>query len=533
SGVSTTVAGVTSLSTGLQTLAANTAGLASQVHDLEVGAANLATGAHDLETGASQAAALAGGVKTGTAGVKTAIDAYADGVDQLSANCVGLGGIAAVCDQLAAIASGSTAVRGTAASVATLATQASAAADSVASGASLNAGGADTLNTGIAQLASGAPAIESGIATSAAGASALSAGASQLTGGASQLADGTQQLADGMPQLADGVSSLASGASQTSSGASKLATGANALASGSGKLASGLDATASGASKLASGTKTAASGATQLSDAISQALDGARVVQAETGVLAANGQSLSTDASKVSDSLNTTAGAMPAPGADRSQVAARVANPVTVETTASDGNAAGIAPLAMVLALWLGALAALLAVPSLGLGRGRRWWAGPVGAVGLATVAGLVAAGLMVVGLELGLGLPVARLPMLVAVSLLAAAAFAMVVGALVAAFGLRGWVAALLLAGLGVAASGYPFGIDALPGPLGFLRPLLPTSWAVDAIRACIESASSSVAVDVAVLAAWLIVAAMVVLAITVGARRRLGSSAGARVVA
>ena len=126
-------------------------------------------------------------------------------------------------------------------------------------------------------------------------------------------------------------------------------------------------------------------------------------------------------------------------------------------------NAAGIAPLAMVLALWLGALAALLAVPS--MDRGRRRWTGPLGAVGLAAVAGL------------------------------------------------------------GVAASGYPSGVDALPGPLALIRPLLPTSWAVDATRACIESARSSVALDAAVLVGWLIVGAMVVLAVTVGAGRRSGA--------
>jgi uncharacterized phage infection (PIP) family protein YhgE len=210
-------------------------------------------------------------------------------------------------------------------------------------------------------------------------------------------------------------------------------------------------------------------------------------------------------------------------------VAARVADPVTVQATADAGTAAGIAPLAMVLALWLGALAALLAVPS--MGRGRRWRTGPVGAVGLAAVAGLIAATLMVAGLDLGVGIAIARLPLLAGVSLLAAAAFAMVIGALATAFGLRGWVAALLLAGLGVAASGYPYGVEALPGLLAFIRPILPTSWAVDAIRACIESPSSSVALDVAVLSAWLILGGLVVVAVTVVARRRSGSEVGARV--
>ncbi|HEY4753891.1 MAG TPA: hypothetical protein VIH37_11440, partial [Candidatus Limnocylindrales bacterium] len=144
-----------------------------------------------------------------------------------------------------------------------------------------------------------------------------------------------------------------------------------------------------------------------------------------------------------------------------------------------------------------------------------------------ATIAGLVAAGLMVLGLRLGVGLEIARMPLLVGVCLLAAAAFAAAVGALVAAFGLRGWIAALLVGGIGAAASGYPFGVDALPGPLAFVRPLLPTSWAIDAIRTCIESASSSVAVEVAVLLALLVVGVLVVLAVTVGEARRSEAAA------
>lgn len=526
-GVSQTAAGAAALADGLHTLAVNTTGLGSQVQALNAGAASLAAGAGDLATGAGQAAGAAAGVKTGADGLQTGVDSYTAGVDQLAANCTALGGGPGVCSALSGIASGSTALRGSAAALATGAGLASDAAAGVNSGAALNASGATTLHDGLSQLAAGAPSIESGIASSAAGAASLSGGAGQLKTGADQLAAGTKQLSDGMPALAGGVSGLATGASQSATGASQLSTGANALASGMQQLATGLAKTATGASQLASGTKSAASGAGKLSDAVNQALDGARVVQAETGQLATDSKSVSSDASKVSDSLATTAGALPAAGtADRSAVAARIANPVSVEATAAS-DSAGITPLAMVLALWLGALAALLAVPS--LGRGRRWWSGPLGAVALAAVAGLVAAGLMVAGLAFGVGIDVARLPLLVGVTLLAAAAFAVVVGALATAFGLRGWVAALLLAGLGVAASGYPFGVDALPGPLAFVRPILPSSWAIDGIRAAIESATASVALDVAVLAVWLVVAGLVVLALTIGVARRTVAEPGA----
>jgi len=528
-GTAQSSAGAASLSSGLQTLAAGTAGLGSQAQALAAAAASLASGAHGLATGAGQAAAAVDGVSTGASGLASAVDTYSSTLDGIASTCAADGGGATVCGKLSALAGGSGTLRSTAAAVAAGASAADTASAGVAGGASATSSGAAQLSAGVSQLAAGAPSIESGIAQSAAGAASLATGVAQLSSGASQLADGTQQLAAGMPQLADGVAQLASGASDLSSGASSLSSGMAALATGADKVASGAKQTASGASQIAAATKTAASGAGALTSAVNQALDGAKVVQAETGQIATSGTSLSTDAGKVSDSLTITAAAMPAVGtAERSQVAARVASPVTVETTAADGRSAGIAPLAMAIALWLGALAALLAVPAVGRGSRRRW-TGPVGAVALAAVAGLVAAGLMVLGLRVGVGLDVARLPALVVVSLLAAAAFATVIGALVAAFGLRGWVAALLIGGLGFAAAGYPFGVDALPGPLAFIRPLLPTSWAIDAMRATIESASSSVAVDLAVLAAWLIVGALVVLAVAVGSTRRVEAGAAA----
>ncbi len=526
-GASQSAAGVASLSSGLQTLAASTTGLGGQASSLDSAASALASGAHDLATGAAQAAAAADGVATGASSLKTSVDTYTGTLDSIASTCTADGGSATVCDALTTLAGGSSALRSAAASLASSAGTASGAAAGVASGASDNRDGAAQLHTGIAQLAAGAPSIESGIAQSAAGAAVLVPGMTQLSDGASQLADGTQQLAAGLPQLADGVAQLSSGASSLSSGAASLSSGAKSLASGADKLASGAKQTASGASQIATGTKTAAGSAGQLTDAVNQALDGAKVVQAETDQLATDGKSLSSDATKVSDALTTTAGSMPVDGTvDRSQVAARVADPVTVETTADGGMAAGIAPLAMSVALWLGALAALLAVPALGR---RRRWTGAAGSVALAAGIGVLAALLMLAGITAGLGLGVARLPLLVGVSVLAAVAFAAVLGALVAAFGLRGWVAGLLLAGVAVAASGYPFGSDALPGPLAFVRPVLPTSWAIDAMRSSIESASSSVAVDVAVLAAWLVVGVLAVLAVTVGAARRAEAGAAA----
>ncbi len=505
-GASALATGASSLAGGLATLDAQTKGLPAQATALAMGAAKVADGASKAAAGAASLSAglsalasqttglgaQATNLDDGAASLKSAVDGYTTNVDQLAAGCAGMGGAAAVCAALAGIADHSADLR-------------------VA---------VDGVHAGTSELATTAPQLEAGIAESASGAATLAGGTAAVSAGAREVAAGTEQLAAGMPALAGGVASLSSGAAKTASGARSLAGGIADLATGADKLATGAKQTASGAAALAAGTKTAASGVGQLSDAMNQAVDGARIVQAETGQLADNGSSLATDAAGVASSLESTAAGMPVAGtADRSQVAARVAEPVTVTTSAAGSVSGGIAPLAMVLALWLGALAAFLALP---MGQvARRRWSGPAGAVAASAALGLLAAVLMVAGLRLGVGLEIARLPMLVAVSALVAAAFAAVVGALVALLGVRGWVVAVLVAGLGVAASGYPFGVDALPGPLAFVRPLLPTSWAVDAIRACVESATASVAVDVAVLAAWLLVAVLVTLAVVTGARR------------
>ncbi len=534
SGASQTAAGAASLASGLQTLAASTAGLGTQAQQLKAGADGVATGTSSVAAGLSQLVAPATSLSSGAGDLAAGVGAYTGALGQIASTCIADGGGPLVCGELESLIGGTLAIpgQGTVPGSATLQAGATSVAGgsagvlsavkTLAAGAAQTSGGASQLDAGITQFAAGAPALQSGIAQAASGSATLASGAAQLSSGAAQLAGGTQQLSAGLPQLASGVAQLASGASGVSSGASSLSSGIAALASGADKLASGAQQTASGAAQIASGTKSAASSASQLSSAVNQVLDGAKLVQAETGQLATDGKSLSGDAAKVSDSLTATAGSMPVHAtADRSQVAARIADPVTVETASTAPVDAGIAPLAMAIALWLGALAALLAVPALGRDR-RRWWAGPVGAMGLAALVGLVAAALMVAGIRLGVGLDAARLPLLLGLSALTAVAFAAVLGALVAAFGIRGWVAGLLLAGLGIGASGYPFGVDALPGPLSIIRPVLPTSWAIDGIRAAIESASSSVAVDAAVLGAWLILGVLVVLAVTAGAARR-----------
>jgi putative membrane protein len=150
------------------------------------------------------------------------------------------------------------------------------------------------------------------------------------------------------------------------------------------------------------------------------------------------------------------------------------------------------------------------------------WWAGGATAFAAAAGVGVVAGAVMVAVMVVVVGLGVAHLPGLVAVGTLAVAAFVAVVQALVSAFGVRGWVAALLLAAVQVAAAGIGAASAALPGPLGFVRPLLPLSWAVDAMRTAIDGGPGSIAPALVVLTGWLVAGLLVTLAVTAGAARR-----------
>jgi len=385
------------------------------------------------------------------------------------------------------------------------------------------AAGASQLAQGTLKLAEGTPQLVSGIAQSADGASQLATGTAAVADGATQLATGTQQLADGMTPLAEGIASAASGASDLAGGAAQLAGGVSDLAAGSTKVASGAEKTASGAATLADGTAAAVSSFGQLTDAMSKLVDGARVVESRSGLLADDGGAVSADATRAADGLGGSGGpAASVTDATRAAVAERAADPVVVQASAtSRTGGSGIAPYVMSRALWLGALVAFLVLPAGRRGRGRRWWMGPVGAFVAAAVLGTVGAVLMIAGLRLGIGMDVARLPALVAVAALAAAAFAAIIQALVVAFGDRGWLAGLLFAGVQAAACASPYVVDALPGPLAFLRPLLPVTWAADAFRACIDGTTAGLATGVLLLAGALAVALLVTLAVAWGSDR------------
>ncbi len=513
-------AGAKTLSDGLATLAAGTTGYGAQAAALASGAASLGSGATSVAAGAGQAATAAGDVAAGAQGLAGSITQYTGSVAALSASCAALGGTDPLCAQLAALAAGGGALNGGAASLADGTSQLAAATAGVASGAAGLVTGADQLHAGTSRLAATAPQLEGGIAQSATGAAQLATGAAQLATGSRRVADGSATFAASVPALASAIADAANGADALAGGAGDVATGVEALATGAGALAAGATTTADGASQLADGTAAAADGASKLSDGTAAAADGARLVAEEVHGLATDGQAVADGATDLATDLRDDASALPTYSEqERAVLGEVVADPVVVEASRLHPVAtteAGLAPSFIAISLWVGALAIYLVVPAL-LGRPdrRRWWLGALAGFAAGALIGIVQALLTVLVLRLGLGIEVAGLPQLLLWAALAAVVFVAIVQACVALFEYRGWLVALLLLVLQVAAAGVIVPAATAPGFLQLVNALMPLGYVIDVARSLIAGATPSLVPALAVLAAWLVGSLLVTLTV------------------
>jgi putative membrane protein len=264
----------------------------------------------------------------------------------------------------------------------------------------------------------------------------------------------------------------------------------------------------------------------ELTDAANLALEAGTLVEAQAGDLADNGDTLSGDAQALADDLDASAAGMGSFGSEtRSKLSALAADPIAVEATrvnAVGGSAGGLAPFLMALASWLGAMGIFLVLPAIWAADSRRWVRGVLVAFAIVALVGTAGALLMVAGMRLLLDLQVADIVGLAGFAVLATLAFTAIVQALVALFGSRGWLVALLLLVLQVAAVGIPYAASTVPGPIALLHPFLPMSYAVDAMRGAIAGGGSVPAVDAVVLTAFLVTALLITLAGAAGVALR-----------
>ncbi|WP_019629911.1 YhgE/Pip domain-containing protein [Actinomadura atramentaria] len=247
----------------------------------------------------------------------------------------------------------------------------------------------------------------------------------------------------------------------------RLNAGAQRINAGTGQLLTG-------SAQLTGGLGTLSGGAVTLDTALAQIADGNRTLATGLGEGVAQ---------------------VPHYGADeRSGRADMMSDPVRL--AASTDNPApnygtGFAPFFIPLALWVGAMFVYMMLRPLtprALASTAPAWrvalAGwlPGAAVGAAQV--LVLLGV----LRFGLGLEAVRWPGLIGFLILAAATFQAIVQWANARFGPTGRVIALALLMLQLTSAAGTYPIETSPGFFGAIRPFLPMSWVVDAVRRLIS---------------------------------------------
>lgn len=478
-------AGAAKADSGAHQLASGASSLAGGLHDLAAGAERLdagigqaAAGADDLQAGAAQLASGLGTLQSRTASLPAQTARLADGAEQVAAGNRTVAGYGAK----AAAASTDLKQRITA--------------DRSSFIAQLRAQG--LTDAQVAVVESRLDTIDGYVNRADTTIQSASGDLTRLSTGADQVAAGARTLANATPALTDGIASAHSGAVRLRDGAGTLAGGLDTLQGGAAQLSTGADKAAAGGDSLAKGAASLASG-----------LD-----------------SLTKGAGDLHAGLVKGRDSVPDPSdAQRKAMAQTIGNPVGVSTgslSSAGSYGAGLAPLFMSLALWIGAYVLFLFVRPLStraLATSQRsirtavgGWLAPA-LVGLVQVAALV----LVVGrgVDIRIAHPVLAFLFLCFTSM----TFVAILHALASRFGAVGKFLGLVFMVVQLVSAGGTFPWQTLPGPLQAIHHVVPMSYAVDGLRRLLYGADlGPVMGSLGVLTAYLLGALAVS---TVAARR------------
>lgn len=540
-GVQQYTGGVTSLAEGLRQLQQGTAQLPAQTKKLADGADQTADGAQELAKGAKGLAGgatqLQGGIEQTGAGAKE----LANGAQQTADGTKQLGGAAKqVADGAQGVAGGldeyNKTMQGLAASVAKnpmdpdnpLSCVNQGYADPVQCAAYIKglgvAGG--VTKTAMEGGADGQPGLLAGAKGVSQGATGIAGGLNGTSGkpglvqGTAGIAKGTKQLsagingAKGKPGLAQGAKQLAGGATQLSDGAGALAGGARQLADGAQQfsaampqLANGIKGAADGATTLSSSGSELASGVTQYTEGVGKVAEGTGPLADGLGQLANGARQLDDGQRQLADGLAKGKSQVPSyTDSERQQLTTVATRPVTTGSESGPLAFADPATLSAIagIALWLGAL---LGSVLLGTGAAQAWrsaapsWRLMLGR--LLPLAGIAAGQGMVFGATIGwlTGVVAGDVVQLVLIGGVAGLAFAATNQGLGL---LAGRVGRFIAVAVGILASAAAIA-PSLPPFLAALRPVLPTTPAIDAFTA-VTGPTPGLGWNVAAVVVWLI---------------------------
>lgn len=551
--------GGTELSTGATKLATGANQLASGGTTLDKGAKDFAGGVGQLngqlpqlKSGTSQ---LASGTKQYAAGVKKYTDGVgdaADGVHELNTKLqAGLGSglpSGGSTDELDLLTTGTQALSKSTSSAA----KASAALAAQVAGlpekecpedlsVEACAGYKQALGETAKDLGDNATTAAKQAGTAAAIAPGLNTGVSglvetlkQFSGLSSQLTElvkGVDELDKGMAQLkkngstvASGATSLSTGATELDSGVGELQTGVQKLATGANGLATGIDTYTDGVSSFSTGLGQYATGVKTYTDGVLKAAEGMDQFASGMAKLDTGATDLAKGSRTFATELGKGAGKVPTyDSTQRENLKTVVAAPVDNAQSTELLPEANSTSLLMVLALWLGGLATFLvvqAVPSRVLRSSRpSWFLALQAMLPGAVIAAVQALALTIVG-QIVLDLSAPTVAKLFGLLLLIGFAFVGVNHALAAWLGGVGRilsVTAVVLTAAGAI-------LSAVPALFDSVRPFLPLTPALDAVRSLVTGGSGTGG-GVAMVVAWLLLAiAASVLAVL---RRRSVTSA------
>ena len=443
-------AGAAEAADGAHQLASGASGLAGGLHDLASGAGRLdagigraAAGADDLQAGAGQLASGLGTLQWRTAGLPAQTAELAAGAEQVAAGNRTIAGYGAKA------ASASTDLKKR------IATERSALVTA------LQAQG--LTDAQIATVQSRLDTIDGYVSQADTTIQSASGDLTRLSRGADQVATGARTLAKATPALTQGIASAHTGAVRLRDGAGTLAGGLHTLQGGAAQLSSGADKAAAGGDSLAKGA----------------------------GSLATGLDTLTKGAGDLHTGLVKGRNSVPDPSdAQRKAMAQTIGNPVGVSTgslSSAGSYGAGLAPLFLSLALWIGAYVLFLFVRPLStraLATSQRslrtalgGWLAPA-LVGLVQVAALV----LVVGrgVDIRIAHPVLAFLFLCFTSM----TFVATLHALASRFGAVGKFLGLVFMVVQLVSAGGTFPWQTLPGPLQAVHHVVPMSYAVDGLR-------------------------------------------------
>lgn len=292
---------------------------------------------------------------------------------------------------------------------------------------------------------------------------AVADGAAQLQ----SLSNSSTQVATGSRAIADGLSAVSAGVGQARSTARDVAAGADRLATDADELEAGFDQLSTGGDNLA----------TRLTDGVE---------------------------------------AIPAVTDDeRTRIAQTIGDPVDIRNASgaeADSYGAGLAPLFVALAAWVGGYVLLLLVRPLS----RRAMVANQSPLRVAlggwltpAILGVGQMAVLLTVVALAVRIAPENLPGTLLFLLLVSATFVAIVHALTAWFGTVGQLVGLVLLVVQLATAGGAFPWQTIPQPLHWVHHLAPMSYAVDGLQQLMYGGVSTLVLrDVLVLLAWFAVA-------------------------